>query len=138
MRVTCPACAADYEVPDRLLAGAPRMLRCARCGADFVPPRPEPAAPPPAPEVAVAPPPVAAAPEPAPPQPEAAPPVRPVRPVPQPLAPRDEAPSRALAGAWAASIAAVVLGVLALLLFRATVMEAWPPSARLFAALGLS
>lgn len=150
MRIACPACAAAYEVPDRLLAGAPRMLRCARCGASFALPRlespaPAPAEPPPEPEVAAAPPvesppPAVAVTEPDPPPEVPAPDVAvpPEHLAPEPLARRDEPPPRALVGAWAASIAAVVLGALSLLIFRATVMEAWPPSTRLFAALGLS
>ena len=32
MRIECPSCQAVYEVPDALLAGGPRMVRCARCG----------------------------------------------------------------------------------------------------------
>ncbi len=35
MRVTCPNCAAGYEVPDRLLAAGPKALRCAKCGTTF-------------------------------------------------------------------------------------------------------
>lgn len=160
MRIACPACAAAYEVPDRLLAGAPRLLRCARCGASFSLPAqaaPAPAEPPaePEPTAAASPPPQpdstsGAAPEPLPPEPvapeDAAPPAEPAatpapeEPAPQPLARRVEEapPPDALAWAWAASVAVVVLGALALVVFRARVMEAWPPSTRLFAALGLS
>jgi hypothetical protein len=39
--------------------------------------------------------------------------------------------------AWALSILVLVLAVVGALVFRAPVMKAWPPSARLYAALGL-
>jgi predicted Zn finger-like uncharacterized protein len=35
MRIACPGCAAEYDVPDTLLAAGPRPLRCARCGTEF-------------------------------------------------------------------------------------------------------
>jgi predicted Zn finger-like uncharacterized protein len=35
MRVACPNCTAEYEVPDALLATGPRRLRCARCSHMF-------------------------------------------------------------------------------------------------------
>lgn len=135
MRIACPACAASYEVPDRLLAGPARTLRCSRCGADFALPRaeaPAPAAPPP-PAVVPEPPPPAAAPEP-PPAPA---------PRPEPLAaPRPtaaaEAPSPVLLRAWVASIAVVLAAIVSLLVFHGAVMDAWPASRRLFAALGLA
>ncbi len=56
MRIACPGCAAEYDLPDTLLATGPRPLRCARCGTEFraeLPPAepfvaaPEPAPPPP-------------------------------------------------------------------------------------------
>lgn len=40
--------------------------------------------------------------------------------------------------AWGGSIAAVVVALAAIVIFRAPVMKAWPPSARLYAALGLA
>jgi hypothetical protein len=45
--------------------------------------------------------------------------------------------SRGLRAAWAASIALLLGGGLAAIIKRDAVMEAWPPAARLFAALGL-
>ena len=133
MRIACPSCAAEYNVPDRLLAGAPRMLRCSRCGTDFPLPVIEAAPPPPPPPE----------PEPAPParEPEALPePEPPPLAVPErtPVAAEDGAASPALLRAWAASLLAVVGGVVALVLFRGGLMEAWPPSVRLFSALGLA
>jgi predicted Zn finger-like uncharacterized protein len=144
MRIACPSCGAEYEVPDRLLAGPARTLRCSRCGADFALPQAPPAAAPPPAPLPEPPPPAPVAPEPpaavapapvAPPAtPEApAPAVRERAPVAQ--APTDQA---ALVRAWAASLLVVVGGVLALLVFRTQVMSAWPPATRLFAVLGLA
>lgn len=117
-------------MPDRLLSGAARTLRCSRCRTDFalplaagaaVPPRPAPAA---APPMAPAPP-VASAP----------PPPEPRDRAPVASAPADQA---VLRRAWLASLAVVAGGVLGLLLFRSQVMAAWPPATRLFAMLGLA
>lgn len=36
MRIVCPSCSATYEVPDSLVT-AGRVVRCARCGADWTP-----------------------------------------------------------------------------------------------------
>ncbi len=36
MRVDCPSCAANYDIPDHLLVKG-RKARCARCGVRFVP-----------------------------------------------------------------------------------------------------
>lgn len=129
MRIACPSCTAEYEVPDRLLAGPARALRCSRCAAEF--PLPQEAA---APAVDPAPPP---APEP-PPEPRVAEPRRApmVRePAPQPAA---SDPDRMLVLAWVASLVIVVGGAVALVVFREAVMAAWPPATRLFAALGLA
>lgn len=43
MRVDCPSCAANYEIPDHLLVKG-RKARCARCGVRFVPLAAEPEA----------------------------------------------------------------------------------------------
>ncbi len=123
MRIACPNCATEYDVPDRLLAGPGRMLRCSRCATDFALPPPD-AAPPPdrapqrlEPRVDV-----------------------PLVPLPQQeieAAVAAEA-SRALRLAWAVSLAVVAGGLVALVAFRGEVMAAWPPAARLFSALGLA
>lgn len=136
MRIACPSCGAEYDVPDRLLAGAGRTLRCSRCGTDFALPQVAPAAvavppaPPPAPEPAAVP----AAPE-----PEPEPPSAPVPPQGErhPVA-NGRSAQAALLPAWVASLLVVGGGAVALLLFRAQVMAAWPPATRLFAALGLA
>lgn len=134
MRIACPSCAAEYEVPERLLAGGARKLRCSRCAAEFALPAPAAPDPPPAaeeppPVAAAAPPPVAVfEPPPAPPVPERT-----------PITEDDLAdPSERLVRAWVLSVAAVVVAGLALVVFRAEVVAAWPPAARLFTALGLA
>ena len=86
--------------------------------------------------------PVPALPEPAP-----APVTAPDRPLPTrgPLqhspidAPEDTPPPATgrLAAAWLGSLALVGAGVAALLVFHAEIAAAWPPAARLYAALGL-
>lgn len=211
MRIACPNCAAAYEVPDRLLHGTPRPLRCARCATTWTPPRLAPAETVPAAAAVAAPPPFPPSPAPPPPPPPSArddavaaeedlapppfppppllataaataaedriSPASPLRrlraarapqatttdePPPPPSVPASVAPppedatpgrgggrapalgeggpavgGTGLAAAWIASFVALALLVAALLLFRAEVMEAWPASARLYAALGL-
>ncbi len=205
MRVSCPNCQTEYNVPDAALAGRTRKLRCANCDTQFqAGPLPEPpeATPPPAPIRAPAPqtaPPLAAAafPAPAPPPPPeddwsrpAATPYQPattsvtdnIRPFPEsgfanpyapPIPPRPEQPdplearniadresfaalleSSRQAGAqepdettvanrrsalrpWLLSILVLLLIIGLILLERTTIMAAWPPSIRLFEALGL-
>ncbi len=176
MRLGCPNCGAEYEVPDALLASGPRLLRCARCGHQFQAARPvpqqgtetapvvsAPASAPPAPAPAPAapfraePPRAEVAPSHA---PGAAPVERRVaedntgRPPPtrglsrhtpiHPLPEEDEeeegrgpAATLALAAGWLISCA--LLGAAAWMAFqyRAEIMEAWPPAARLYQALGL-
>lgn len=125
MRIACPACAAEYEVADRLI-GAGRRLQCARCGHGWhlAAPTPDPS---PAPAAA----PPEAVPGPAPPRrpPAAAPRLPPLV--------AGAPPPRVLWLAWLGSVLAVA-GVLAgLLLFRPAVTAAWPPMARLYHWIGL-
>jgi predicted Zn finger-like uncharacterized protein len=80
MRIACPGCAAEYDVPDALLAAGPRPLRCKRCGTEFraeLPPAAPfapPSAPAPAPALPLAAPPGATPPAPEPAARAAAPP----------------------------------------------------------------
>ncbi|NKC31438.1 zinc-ribbon domain-containing protein [Falsiroseomonas selenitidurans] len=146
MRISCPSCAAAYEVPDSALATGPRLLRCARCGHKFqaaLPPAPlpapAPAGPPPAAEsIAMPEPPRQAPPEP--------PPRGAVPPPPPQVAPEarlGNAPASpggdrfALAG-WLLTVLALGGGAYAAFVFRAEIMQAWPPAERVFAALGLA
>jgi predicted Zn finger-like uncharacterized protein len=171
MRIACPNCSAEYEVPDTLLAGGPRLLRCARCSHRFeaapagtpppaatpaaevpappapatesapaeAPPAPEPE-PPPAAEPAPAPAPEASRPVPEP----AAPPAPPPRPprLADPLLPHRTPPEPArgatpLVLAWLLSLAILGAAGWATWHYQAEIVEAWPPAARLYQALGV-
>lgn len=135
MRITCPNCAAVYDVPAERLAGG-RTVRCARCGSGWMPPADESDLEPPAPAV----PPEVAAPE----LPEDAPP-SPPEPEPAPVPAADSRKRRFLAGrfpapvllAWIGSL--VLLGVLiwAMIAWRSDVIRIWPPSERLYSVLRL-
>ena len=138
MQIECPSCGAGFEVPERMLRDRARPLRCSQCRTVF----PMPDLPAPEPEPAAW-----RAPEPPPPRALEEPPPAPVteelRPEPEPAAETtpeaaNEASARRLRAAWAASIALLIGGGLAAIIKRDVVMEAWPPAARLFAALGLS
>lgn len=121
MRLDCPNCAASYDVPDALLPGR-RQVRCARCGHQWAVTAPVPLAVPFSTPSAAA---------------EA--PAAPPRPV--PLAPRPPAPprnSRALRLAWAGSAALLVAALIVALALHRPIARAWPPSLRLYAALGLT
>jgi predicted Zn finger-like uncharacterized protein len=125
MQIGCPNCQAVYEVPPGALASAARV-QCARCDhvwtpADVVeePPRP---APPPRPTAMSD---ADFAGNAAPREPLAAPPAERTRP-----------PVAALA-AWAASVLLLVGLGWAGLHWHEQVMQAWPASGRLFAALGV-
>ena len=131
MRIVCPACAAAYEVPDSRLAPG-RIVRCVKCGEQWAP--------------------VAAA-EVLPPQhwPEAEPePQEPVYPTLEADTPRFTAMDRLamsrrsigpnpiwLRLAWVASVALVLLVLAGFFVWRSEVAEAWPPSTRVYNALGL-
>jgi predicted Zn finger-like uncharacterized protein len=149
MRIVCPSCDATYDVPDAMLAGGARKVRCVRCGNEWVPtavtvaplafeePQAETPAyrPPPSPE----PPPLE--------------PLARVEPRLHPLRPRHDTaremtepvleeapPPRAGAAAmvaWGVSLAVLLALGVAAVQWRAELMAAWPPSERLFAALGL-
>jgi predicted Zn finger-like uncharacterized protein len=177
MRIVCPNCSAEYEVPEaRLRAG--RAVRCARCGGTWVPepaqaadvsavaaPAPAPVAPPvpstveragfdladlPAAHDAFEPPaevervrvrepfadpeevPATDAPR------SAAPALR----LEEPLLPRTAPPARrsSPAGAlleWGLSALALACLLWAAYAWRDTIMQAWPPSIRVYAALGI-
>ncbi|MGC8476213.1 MAG: zinc-ribbon domain-containing protein [Acetobacteraceae bacterium] len=127
MRLDCPNCAASYDVPDTLLGGR-RAVRCARCGHQWAYAAPAPLSVP----FSV---PAAAEAEPAPPEMT---PVAAARPV--PLAPRPPAAARpglALRLAWAGSAVLLAAGLIAALALHRPIARAWPPSQRLYAALGL-
>lgn len=151
MRIVCPSCQAAYEVPEKMLTGTPRKVRCARCGNNWVPEltvSPIEVAPSMvAPEAVLH----AAVPEQAMPPAEPAPTPKQALPEPPAMGPRvgekltpepddRQAGHRTarLAGlGWAASIAVLAGAGWAAVFFRADVMAVWAPSRRLFDLLGL-
>lgn len=118
MRIDCPSCAASYEVPDTLLAGR-KAVRCARCGQQWTP------------AAAV---PQAQVPEPPRPASDRIEPMVSAA----PLTPRPPAPPRGLGLAWAASVLVVVAGLGAAVVWRDQIAQVWPPSLRVYVALGLA
>jgi len=132
MQIICPACAASYEVPMTLLKPG-KAVRCARCAREWVPSPVVPevvmgAQPQAAPAAATA---AASAPE------LASEVMRPLRrpPMARPLPAR---PNVALRAAWVASVVVVLLLGWGAYAERTMIMQIWPPSVRLYAALGLS
>jgi predicted Zn finger-like uncharacterized protein len=150
VRIVCPSCSAAYEVPDTILVGR-RAVRCASCAKEWEPTEAEAApasAPAPAPEPArvlslqadlddaladdtAAPPP------PIPRQPPHAAPSAIDRLRLSPVRVRRRA-GPALWLAWIVSVAAVLAMIWGAYAWREPIMDAWPPSMRLYAALGLT
>jgi predicted Zn finger-like uncharacterized protein len=134
MLIECPNCNAGFQVQERLLVDRTRPLRCGQCQTVF--PVPEPPAPEPM---------TWQEPEPPPPPPAAPPPpaLAVEEPGPEALVAEEaseaanDAPSRGLRAAWAASIVLLIVGGLAAIIKREALVEAWPPATRLFSALGL-
>jgi len=144
VQITCPSCDATYEVPGPLAAG--RIVQCARCSTRWTP-VPAAVAPLPAPPPVVAP--VAAPvikptlselppiqPRPGASLPREPPPVfRPASRAPAFRAPASRA--RVAVTAWVLSLA--LLGAAAAaVVYREPIMQAWPPSQRAYAAIGLT
>jgi predicted Zn finger-like uncharacterized protein len=134
MLIECPNCNAGFQVQERLLVDRTRPLRCGQCQTVF--PVPEPPAPEPM---------TWQEPEPPPPPPAAPPPpaLAVGEPGPEALVAEEaseaanDASSRGLRAAWAASIVLLIVGGLAAIIKREALVEAWPPATRLFSALGL-
>jgi predicted Zn finger-like uncharacterized protein len=134
MLLTCPDCAAEYNVPDHVVDGAPITLRCVRCsrewevgGADSNPPELE-----------------MPSPEPAPPEHQADP-VMPamlqVPPAPLEHLHANLQHDRAIRGGLASwTVSVIVVGLIgwAGIQWRHDVMTAWPPSQRAYQAIGLN
>lgn len=140
MHVTCPNCAAAYDVPDRLLAAGPRVLQCTKCSHKFsVDPSPQ-RAPPELAFVAQAvvdPVPVAAdqappPPPPLPPSPRAEAPAPKAATEPVLAASRAEKGTRGALLGWIATICLLALGVGLVAGNQAQIAAAWPPAERLF------
>ena len=147
MRIVCPSCQAAYEVPESLLVGG-KSVRCAKCATTWAP------LPPPAPPLA----PAEAAPDDWPPPLPELGPVPQLRPEPRlggyrgrnidtaddaRPPPRDDEteppppPRRGVLAAWLLSLLVLVALIWAAVAFRAGIVAAWPPSARLYDMLGL-
>jgi predicted Zn finger-like uncharacterized protein len=149
VRIVCPSCAAAYDVPEAALAPG-RAVRCARCGTEWAP-------------LAAAPRTPLASPQPlAPPRPAAwdvpervttsAPLAEPdagaslprrskvllTEPAPEATAYRPRRRDAAPLLAWLASLALLLVLLAAAYTWRDRIMTAWPPSERLYAALGLA
>ncbi len=114
MRVLCPSCAAEYEVPSTHLQPR-RKVRCSRCGAVWVPVReaqavaPDPA--PVSPPAVSLPPPVAAS------------------AMDRLAAAAAAPPSMGLRAAWAASLVLLAGSAAATVVWRDRVEQVWPASA---------
>jgi predicted Zn finger-like uncharacterized protein len=157
MRIVCPACDATYDVPDAMLAGGLRLVRCAKCGNEW-PPTPVSEAPLPPSDLEFEQD-AAFGPEHAPPDQGGAPPgheadaharheprLKPLRPrvevrlAEPPEPPTDLPPARGgvkAIAAWAASLLFLAAAAGAAVTWRGQVMAAWPPSERVFSAVGL-
>ena len=145
MRIVCPSCDTAYDAPDSVVARG-RVMRCARCRAEWSPGgptesamRPAPASDPDwGPSTATVPEPalvpelrVNRAPEPA---TTAAEPV-----ILAPFPPMPPAPAPAkntVIAAWIGSVLVLVLAFWLAIAFRQMIMRDWPASARVYAALG--
>jgi len=154
MLIECPRCTARYEVADALIGPSGKSVRCAKCGTVWLAGRSP---------VAAADPPLQW-PEP-PRRPEGAEAPAPVPPPTTPAAPREEpaleelraaqaakgvaedggadmaARPRSLAAAavigWVATVAVLGAAGWGAYTYRDAVMQAWPPSERVYLALGL-
>jgi len=149
MRIVCPSCSAAFEVPEgRLTPG--QAVRCARCGTDWTPlaelepmfdaPAVDPAEPPraagPVPLNRPEPPNVLAASSPIADQPAPGVLVR-SRLILDRVSQFTGTEAALIAG-WAASIALVIGMTWAAVAWRGEVMRTWPPSERIYTALGLT
>jgi predicted Zn finger-like uncharacterized protein len=142
MRIVCPSCSAEYDVPESLVT-AGRVVRCARCGGEWMPVEAH-----------------AVEPEPVPPSMDDAPPVssEPVlpaateAPATEHLAVADAPPSAMdrlashsiqpssrlrLRLAWLTSLAVLAFLGWSAYAWRAEIVAAWPPSDRMYAVFGV-
>jgi predicted Zn finger-like uncharacterized protein len=145
MRIVCPSCDTAYDAPDSVVASG-RLMRCARCRAEWTPAGAIEAAEPPAPaedsawapsSTIVAEPAFAPemrfipASEPA--KTEAEPVI--LAPFP-PMPPEPEPAKKSVIAAWIGSVLVLVLAFWLAIAFRQAIMRDWPASARAYAALG--
>ncbi len=142
MRIVCPECGAAYGVPDALIEPG-KQVRCARCNAEWAPVAATPAVAPRAPAIER----LELSPSHQPPPPPA-----PTVPaggslrVASATAERHRPPARdhrgaAVASAWLGWVLTIVVlacAAAAAVTWRDAVMAGWPPSTRVYAALGLA
>jgi predicted Zn finger-like uncharacterized protein len=135
MRIACPSCAAEYEVPEARLTPH-KMVRCVRCGGEWVPvwEAPEAVAYPAAAETAPDPPASASA------ETRAAPaPSLPAMTAMDRLAAASPIPPRSrtgLIGAWGLTFFVLGGAMAATVLWREEVIRVWPASSRILAPIG--
>lgn len=128
MRIVCPSCETEYDVPAALLGTTARPVRCARCTAEWIPDgfaAPAPVRPIPPEIIAPVAPPLATAPL----LTEAA---------------RLPTTSRSVRGsplwpalAWLATVAIIVAAGASFYAWRAGIAHAWPPSQWIYDHLGV-
>lgn len=139
MRIVCPSCAAAYDVPSAALAPG-RAVRCARCGTEWAPLAAEVPALPSGPERPLE---IPAIPVPGAAAGDAIEPREPLGAA-ELEQPAEDAAARprwdniAPVAAWIASLVLLIALAGAAYAWRAPIMAAWPPSERLYAALGLT
>ena len=138
MRITCPSCQTNYEVPASRLGSGPAVARCAKCQREFAVNPPD--APEPAPFEPVV---MPAPPEPVPfmpveraPEPPRVPLANPFRAAPETEPAPLTQPRRGALIGWVVSIVALVALVALAVVFRNAIMAAWLPSQRLFHLFG--
>ena len=149
MRITCPNCGAHYEVPESKLSGR-KAVRCSRCGVDWSPLAADVTEPEAAPvmsrleEIQLPPPEPIMEPvvEEEPQVPDTAEPTVPASgfTAMQRLSQATEPPPPSiwLRIAWGLSVVLLVALLWSVVSWRADIMRMWPPSARAYAALGLT
>ena len=128
MRIDCPGCAAEYDVPEVRLV-ARKLVRCARCGVEWQPARVGAAA--------------GAAPEPDHGHPAPARTVVAPEPVPGiqamdrlAAAAALDGPPAGLMAVWVLTVLVLVGAVVAAVTWRDAVMRTWPPSGRILVYFG--
>ena len=125
MRIACPSCATEYEVPASRLPPQ-KMVRCARCGGEWMATREA---------VQNVPPPEAVASPDPPPGPIASlPAITAMDRLTASVPPR--ASPAGLTAAWISTAIVLVAAVAAIIAWRGDIMRAWPPSSRILAAGG--
>jgi predicted Zn finger-like uncharacterized protein len=136
MLLTCPNCAAGYEVPDHLLDGPIRTLRCALCACEWPAHAPSFEA-----EPATLPPEEPPAPPPPPPR-DDPPLLDALRITPEQIAALHESMElsrqrqRGMIG-WALTLLVLALLAVSAVVWRHQLIGAWPPVTRVYHAVGL-